>query len=60
MTGRNETPTPGSTTGSTTGTTTDSTVPSDAAAGDGYRSDRVIDHQTDLRETDSTGQHRQV
>ena len=60
VTGRNETPTTGSTTGSTTGTTTDSTVPSDAASGDGYRSDRVIDHQTDLRETDSTGQHRQV
>ena len=37
-----------------------STVPTGTSSDDGYRSDRVIDHETDLREHDSTGQHRQV
>jgi hypothetical protein len=57
VTGRNDNT---STAGASTTDSTDSTAPTATSSDDGYRSDRVIDHETDLREHDSTGQHRQV
>jgi ABC-type nickel/cobalt efflux system permease component RcnA len=58
VTGRHDSASTGSST--TSSSTTDPTGPTGTAADEGYRSDRVIDHETDLREHDSTGQHRQV
>jgi ABC-type nickel/cobalt efflux system permease component RcnA len=59
VTGRHDS---GSTTGSTSESTAGSTVPTGTASDDGHSSDRVIDHETDLRAHDSTstGHHREV